>query len=260
MNGQPTGHGPGPLDGRRRLIYSVDLSGFGALEGSRQPEAQRVFDEIVRASLDQAGVRVEDTYLEGKGDAFIAILPADTVERDAVPNLVRAVRLLVAQHNRHGRYPRPLRLRLSFGQGVIEKTSPVLGVAGDAVITVVRHRDAAGTKAALADRPDAEVVVVLTEDLYRAVVVPARSELLPEDCTTLDVRERQAEPPRVCYLWLPPSSALAQNAPAPTAAAEPAAGAVGTTASPERTDGITTGGLIPPVRVDGFFPGRTLGP
>ncbi|MCK9893669.1 hypothetical protein [Frankia sp. AgB32] len=260
----------GALLRQRRVLFAVDLAGFGTLPGHRHDEAQAAFERVVRGALDEALRDPGDAHVEGnKGDSFLVVLPAAIPEARTVAGLVRAMRNAVATHNRRGGFPAPMRVRLAFGQGTIESVSESGGLAGDAVIAVMRLLNSAAVKKALAAAPARGIVLALTTDLYRSVVVPADSELLPADFTAVSVHERAAEEPFPAYLWTDgaaddtrdddqpegdPPGGGSGDGPAPAAAPGGLAG------DPPGAGRVRAGGLVPDDDIGRWFDNPELDP
>ncbi|WP_261554074.1 hypothetical protein [Frankia tisae] len=279
------------LLGQRRLLHAVDIAGFGSLPGHRQKEAQKVLKRLMRRAFADAVANPGEVYLEGdKGDSALVVLPAAINEARTVADLVRSIRNQVSTHNRRGAFPQPLRLRLALGQGVVAGASPKGGLSGADVIRVFRMLDAAPTKDALTEDPSRQLVLVLTEDLFTSVVVPADSELQPQDFTIITVQERDAEAPVDAYLWVGPGIGVegegpvdrrsgpgagpqvrgatdlatgktavhATDAPATDVPATDAPAAPGADGRP--TGRVQPRGLVPPERIGEWFIERPFGP
>jgi hypothetical protein len=150
----------------RRLCVAVDLRHYHELDAVDQHHAQSGLMEV----LDAAGTRTDvprlDWHRQEKGDGELALLPPGIDEVSFAQAFVAGLRGALHEHNRRKR-PH-LRLRVAMHQGLTWIAAA--GYAGGAVVTVSRLCDAPQIKKIMDDRPAADLVLVLSNDLYEDLI------------------------------------------------------------------------------------------
>jgi tetratricopeptide (TPR) repeat protein len=158
--------GPGS---RHHLIVVADIEGFGH-PGRTAPHLQAVrdgLDTVMQAAFGAAGLSWEDCYREMRGDALVALAPADADKavfvETALPMLVTRLRV----HNDTHPAPQRIRLRLALHAGEVNYDTH--GITSAALIRAFRLCDAPPLKAALADSPGL-LAVIASDWLFDDVV------------------------------------------------------------------------------------------
>ena len=105
----------------------------------------------------------------GRGDSQLLSCRRGSTRPAQVPGLLRAL-LVALEADRLTRDDGPpLRLRIAMGQGIVHRAAT--GFVGVAVVDVCRLVDAEPVRAELRDVVDADMCLVVTEDLYRDTIV-----------------------------------------------------------------------------------------
>ncbi|NBH07454.1 NB-ARC domain-containing protein [Amycolatopsis sp. SID8362] len=154
---------------RHHLIVVADVESFG--DPSRTaPHLQAVrdgLDTVMQAAFAAAEVVWENCYREMRGDAVVALVPAEAdktafVER-VLPTLVTRLRV----HN--DTHPDPQRLRLRVALHAGEVGYDTHGISSAALIRTFRLCDAPPLKAALAASPGV-LAVIASDGLFDDVI------------------------------------------------------------------------------------------
>lgn len=160
----------------RRLCLRVDTEAYSG----RTPQAQVAVQSRLRALTDVscrwAGVDVARCELQPSGDGVLVVFPAGLDEGRAVPRLLEGLADGLRRGNALDWPGDRMRLRAALGQGTVRVAEN--GYVGAVVVAVSRLVDSPPLRAALAARPDRDLAVALTDDLYHDLryEVPARAE------------------------------------------------------------------------------------
>ncbi|MBE1493211.1 tetratricopeptide (TPR) repeat protein [Amycolatopsis lexingtonensis] len=158
------------LGSRHHLIVVADIEGFGD-QRRTGPHLQAVrigLDAVMRAAFVAAGLQWDDCYREMRGDAVVALAPAEADKTAflemALPTLVMRLRV----HNDTHPEAQRIRLRLALHAG--EVGYDIHGVSSASLIRTFRLCDAPALKTALARSPGVLAVIasdVLFDDVIR---------------------------------------------------------------------------------------------
>ncbi|MFC0863370.1 hypothetical protein ACFHYQ_13810 [Sphaerimonospora cavernae] len=160
----------------RRLCLRLDTEAYSGRDCRAQVAVQSRLRTLTEASCRWAGVDISRCEYQPSGDGILVIFAPGIDEGRAVPRLLQGL----ADGLRHGNtldWPGDrMRLRAALGQGTV-RVAPN-GYVGRAVVTVSRLVDAQQLRAALAARPDRDLAVIVTDDLYHDMRhdAPARTE------------------------------------------------------------------------------------
>ena len=134
----------------------IDIVGFGGLDDPAQLRARHVLRQAVRTAFRAARIR---PVVEDRGDGVVVIVPAFVSKVDlldpVVPTLVAGVRGHV-------------RVRVAIHAGEVHRDA--YGWVGADVNTAFRLVDSEPARDALRRAPHADLVLVVSETIYRGVV------------------------------------------------------------------------------------------
>jgi hypothetical protein len=215
----------------RRLLLAVDAQGYGSGDDRQQSEVQAGLLAVLDQAAEETGVDRSAWAKQHAGDSEFAVLPPEQAGLE--PRLVRdfpaALRAALADHNAALRDEYRLRLRLAIHHGIAN--TDVAGFSGRGAVHVARLVDCPQAKSALVRVPGAELVLVLSEQVFDDTVAQRRTlPLAAADFCRVEVRNKEFREP--AYLHVPgvdpgllDLSAQPDAAPdaAPQAAAEPPA-------------------------------------
>ncbi|MDX3192613.1 tetratricopeptide repeat protein [Streptomyces sp. MN03-5084-2B] len=147
----------------------ADIEGFGdpGRTGPHLQAARDGLDAVMRAAFAAAGVVWEDCYREMRGDAVVALAPADTDKTAFVETALPALVTRLRVHN--DTHPDPQRLRLRVALHAGEVGYDTHGISSAALIRAFRLCDAPPLKAALAGSPGV-LAVIASDGLFNDVI------------------------------------------------------------------------------------------
>jgi O-acetyl-ADP-ribose deacetylase (regulator of RNase III) len=193
-----------------RMGFMIDVAGYGSRSTRGKVDLQRRVTEFVDEVLQDMGLRRADTHYDGTGDGMAVFLPSDVEVQRALARLLRSATEALAEDNR--RYRDRMRLRMAAVFGTVGPAA--IGFSGDAIVEAARMVDSEELRAALAERPGADLVALISDQLHRHAVGQRHAGLSAEDFQPLDVRAKEFR--GRAWLWKGPVAAP----PRPTAPPE----------------------------------------
>ena len=197
-------HGPDGMsveaDGRDhpseyRLIFAVDVVGYGARPGPRKREVQKRIVDLAAAVLGEIDVSHRDVIRQDAGDGMTVVLP-DTVEvHRALPKLLHGWRDHLARDNEQFRDR--IRIRLALAVGPIARAP--LGFDGSTIVEVDRLLNSPPLRRAVVDNPESDLVAMVSQQLYNDVVGNGEPGLTAAEFTHTQVRAKEYTRP--AHLW-----------------------------------------------------------
>ena len=179
---------PAPPDGADssvrllfRLLLAVDIKGYSARTPRMQLKAQADLLDAMEVAAEEAGLDRERCLQQVSGDGELAVLPEDDDIVAVVGTYPPALERALAEKNRRAAPERRLRVRLAFHHGaLVMGPSASFGPAGDAPVVVSRLLDARPLRRYLTARPERDVALIVSEQIYREVVCSGFCALSPE--------------------------------------------------------------------------------
>ena len=154
----------------RRIVVAVDMERYSGRPNRLQHLAQETFHRIMREAAQALGLDRENWTRQYGGDSELAILPAGTPEPTIVARLVPELNNRLREHNRDLQPDARVRLRVAIHAGLVHLDGAT-GFPGEAIVTVCRLVDAPALKATMGRFPDAAVGLIVSDHVYRDVVV-----------------------------------------------------------------------------------------
>ncbi|MED7955117.1 hypothetical protein [Streptomyces sp. BE303] len=183
---------------QRRICLVVDIEAYSGrlypVQGDIQDRLHRALDHaFVRARVERGRCEAQD-----RGDGQLLLLPPGTNEAVALPGLVLGLRDAVHTLNRSPGTTGRLRIRVALAQGGVQRAA--LGFTARSVETACRLLDCAQARAALKDTPEADLVLVVTDDLYTDVFEAGVGGLAAGEFTrtTVRIKDKRFE----AHAWL----------------------------------------------------------
>ncbi|MFD5873969.1 hypothetical protein [Streptomyces sp. NPDC060322] len=183
----------------------MDAQGYGGNNDRRQSEIQHDLPRLLDRAARGAGLDREQWQLQLKGDEQLAVRPVDGKEPRLVDDYVRHLVAELRKYNAQRVPEARLRLRAVIHQGLVELADN--GFAGTAVVAAARLLNADPLYDALAANPGADLVLLLSDDVFRSTVIGSHTTLAPEDFTRVNVRVKEYE--ATAWLWVPTAGAPA---------------------------------------------------
>ncbi|GGS14077.1 hypothetical protein GCM10010252_61890 [Streptomyces aureoverticillatus] len=210
-----------------RLVVSADVKGSGRLGHQAKLRSRRGMYEVFESAFDAVAVRGDQVHLEDRGDGVLAALAPEVPPSALVGLWLEEVYQGVRAHN--AGLGERLRLRIAMHGGPVSDDGR--GLVGRAVDLACRLCDSEPAKAILAADDGIDVVFVVSDVLYRSVVVDGGRFVEPEHYRAIPVRAKETDEvawfhvPRRTQPPLPPPRPPAR--PTGVGVPEPADGATG---------------------------------
>ncbi|MFG3054474.1 hypothetical protein ACGFZP_26425 [Kitasatospora sp. NPDC048239] len=156
-------------DPQSHWIALVDIEDFSLRPETVQATLHEELYEVVwfafgRARLERSACQVQD-----RGDGMLILLPAATSPAVLLRELLRGLQDALAEHHAKYRDDHRMRLRVGLNQGLVIQHDERW--AGTAINDLARLVDAGPVKRVLTAAERAHLVVVVSEELHRAVVL-----------------------------------------------------------------------------------------
>ncbi|MFD8781160.1 hypothetical protein [Kitasatospora sp. NPDC059599] len=233
------------VDAVYELVVGVDVRRSGAYDDPGKTRMRRQLYAVLDRAFARAGVPARVVHREDRGDGVLATIASTVPPARIIGVWVTEVHEQLRQENRDLRTPLGLRIGLHVGP----VTHDSQGVSGHAVDLACRLTDA-DTARRLLERDRADLVVVVSDSLYREVVRHGGRFVDPEHYAPARLRLKDGEVP--AWIRLP---GRPRPAPVPDHDEPPADGpttgepANGGTSDARGTDGGAPGDA-PPHRAD----------
>ncbi|MGI5165410.1 hypothetical protein ACQEU3_13725 [Spirillospora sp. CA-253888] len=172
-----------------RLLLAVDLEQYSRLLPQQQLIAQTDLRRLLDDCARRTGLGPDGWYRQVGGDGELVVLPTDSDVLRAVGPFTRRLEEALADRNRYRLDTPRLRMRMALHHGPLLIEGP-LGPAGDPPIVVARLLDSAPLRRHLADHPDRDLALVVSDSLYQDVVRSGFCELDPAAFTALEVETK----------------------------------------------------------------------
>jgi len=162
-----------------RVTFGVDIEGYSKRSDPEQVELQARLCWITKHALKAAGVNPKRCGRQDQGDAQLISLPTGVDLAGVLPALPRAVQAAIHQVNSVPVSAGPMRLRMSMAQGPVQTAAT--GFVGTGVISAAWILDSQMLRDVLGSSPQADLVMAVTDDLYRQVFRHGHGGLAADD-------------------------------------------------------------------------------
>jgi hypothetical protein len=179
-----------------RMGFAVDVAGYSARPAGAKLDAQARTASIVGEVLRDMNLDIADTDHHGTGDGMIVFLPPSVEIHRVLPPLIRITASRLAADNR--RYHDRLRLRLAAAVGPLGVAA--IGFGNNTIVECARMVDSDAIKSALKDNPDADLAVLVSEELYSWVIGEGYDGLDPAEFRHVDVHVKDFD--KSGWLWV----------------------------------------------------------
>ncbi|MER5300701.1 hypothetical protein ABT039_14725 [Streptomyces lasiicapitis] len=172
-----------------RLVVSADVKGSGRLGHQAKLQSRRGMYGIFESAFDAVAVGGGQVHLEDRGDGVLAALAPEVPPVDLVGLWLEEVYQGVRAHNA-GLSDR-LRLRIAMHAGPVSHDGR--GLVGRAVDLTCRLCDSREAKEILAADDAIDLVFVVSDGLYRSVVVEGGRFVEPEHYRPIPVQAKETD-------------------------------------------------------------------
>jgi hypothetical protein len=162
---------------RTALCGAADIKAWSGRPAAEQIFAQGDLVGVMRAALRFA--RLPERIEQVGGDSVLIVPPSGIDESVVIPDLLEGLRLALRERNEVLVPSARLRLRFALTRGLV--VPGPAGFGGDAVNACFRLLDGPPVRAALDERPDADIATIISDGLFRDVVRHGFGGLRPEE-------------------------------------------------------------------------------
>lgn len=161
-----------------RLWLAADIERFSRFPAPQASAAQQQFDMVMTQARDRAGIDPASVAMQRSGDGQATVFPPTIDESRVIPLLVAGLTEALQRVNAT-RPADKIRIRVALDRG--HTAWAANGWVGNSIIAVHRLLDSPAARQALADHPDADLVLVVSDVVYRDVIahgyggLPARA-------------------------------------------------------------------------------------
>ncbi|MCS7476072.1 hypothetical protein ACFFQW_08740 [Umezawaea endophytica] len=148
----------------------ADIEGYGRRSDEDQRWLRNELYWVFQTSLMKADVPFAPKLTQDRGDSVILLVPGSEPKRNIGDALVQQLDRELTRHARRSSEPARMRLRLALHAGEVARDGR--GWIGRDLNTACRLADLPAAREALAAEPDANLVVVVSDEWYRSVVRP----------------------------------------------------------------------------------------
>lgn len=170
---------------------AVDAQAYGSKNDRNQSEFQHDLPRLLDRAAKGAGLDRSAWQIQRTGDEQLAVIRQDGGEPRLVDDYVRHLVAELRHHNAQRVPEARMRLRAAIHQGLVELAEN--GFAGSAVVATARLLTARPLYDALAAHPDADLALLLSDDVYRSLVAGGHTTLTTADFTQVTVRVKEYE-------------------------------------------------------------------
>ncbi|MCF3143538.1 hypothetical protein [Streptomyces platensis] len=170
---------------------AVDAQAYGGNNDRRQSEIQHDLPRILSRAARGTGLDRSRWHIQPKGDEELAVHPMDGTEPRLVDDFVRHLASELREYNGLRVPTARMRLRAAVHHGPVELADN--GFAGTTVVTTARLLSSRHLYDALAANTDADLALLLSDDVYRSTVAGGHTTLSAADFRSVTVREKEYE-------------------------------------------------------------------
>lgn len=175
----------------RTLCVTADIEGWSRRLVPEQIKAQQTLLSVLDEACANAGLDRCEWTIQQNGDGEVSVLPPGVDEAVVIPALIRELATSLRQANRHLSTTARIRLRLAMTAGLVHRAPN--GLAGFSLIEACRLLDSAPVKAALRTFPKTDLAVIVSDFLYRDVIVNDFRDLRSTDFWKVTVELKDKE-------------------------------------------------------------------
>ena len=205
---------PEPIN---RTILLLDIEGFGKHDDVQQTFMRRVLYDVVRATLEAAGVEPTAQRLEDRGDSVIALVHPEVPKVRLLKALLTETPALLHGYNRVAASSTQVRLRIVLASGEValhEMPGALGGLVGTDLNQACRLLDSQLLRDALRTAT-AESVLCLSESAYRGTAGYGWPGIRPEEFRRVVVQGKEGP----ITAWLHGAGGATGAAPPPPSSA-----------------------------------------
>lgn len=183
-----------PEDPQNHWILLLDIEDFSLRAESTQATLHEGLYEVVEFAFRRTGLDLASCLVQDRGDGMLILVPPDTRPTLLLRELVRGLEDALIHHHGTYNHDHRMRLRLGFEQGLVHRRGDRW--TSGAVNDLARLVDARPVKEVLARAGRAHLVVVVSEEFHRKVVLGRYPGIDPSAYLPADFVTKHGEPRR----------------------------------------------------------------
>ncbi|SHG07693.1 hypothetical protein [Streptoalloteichus hindustanus] len=172
-----------------RSIIVVDIAEFGRRDDRFQLWLREALAAVVRYAAGSAQMPWDELAVEDRGDSKILVIPPTVSKVDVVDGFVRHLADALRHHNARSSEQARMRMRMAAHAGEVHRDAE--GWAGTDLNLACRLVDCAPAYRALHRVPEADLVVVVSAEMHRAVVRHGYGGIDPAHYHPVEVGEKE---------------------------------------------------------------------
>jgi hypothetical protein len=148
-----------------RIGFTVDITSYSDRPTQHEQEnLQLRLVDVVKKSLEDARLPIDDKYTQQAGDALHVFLPPD-VDIRRVPRLIQAAVDWLTRDNAD--HIDRMRWRMAMDNGSVAPAAA--GFSGDAIISLCRLVESKELRLAIDDHPEADLALLVSDRIYNDI-------------------------------------------------------------------------------------------
>lgn len=155
-------------DPQHRSIVVIDIAGYGQRDDPAQVRARTELDRLVRTAFRSAGLPWRRLVVKDRGDGMIVLVPATTSKAALLHPFVPHLSALLHDLNERDDPGHRIRVRVAVHAG--EVVPGPYGWIGTDVNLACRLVDSTPLRQELVQRPQADLALIVSEVIHRAVI------------------------------------------------------------------------------------------
>ncbi|MDX2541762.1 hypothetical protein ACOT81_33410 [Streptomyces sp. WI04-05B] len=175
-------------------IVLLDIEDFSLRPENAQDTLHDELYQVVGFALGRAGLGFGDCRVQDRGDGMLILVPAATSPVRLLRELQRGLDDALLAHRVKYREDHGMRLRVGLNQGLVRRKGKRW--TGDAINELARLVDAGPVKRVLAEARRARLVLVVSENVHRTVVLGGYPGIDPAAYLPADFVTKHGEPRR----------------------------------------------------------------
>jgi hypothetical protein len=179
----------------------IDVKKYSSRSTRRQDDIQRELRSLLALAAEASGLDAEAWQRQGTGDGELVVLPPDIDLVRVVARFTPELNTLLKTHNADRVADAQIRLRLAMHMDALKASA--YWYAGPALVEVSRILDARPLRAALDEAKDAAVALIVSETVYRKVVLSDLGGLRPDQFAKVDVDIPAKDFSQTAYVHVP---------------------------------------------------------
>ncbi|MFJ3231604.1 hypothetical protein [Streptomyces sp. NPDC086787] len=209
----------------------MDVQSYGSKNDRAQSETQHDLPRLLDEAARKCGLDRTSWHIQSKGDEQLAVTPMNGDEPRLVDDYVRHLVAGLGHYNAQRVPTARMRLRAALHHGPVALADN--GFAGTAVVVTARLLNSGPLYGALDAHPEADLALILSDDMYRSTVAGGHTTLVPSDFSRVAVSVKEYE--SAAYITVPTLGA-------PAATGNSLTGTTGTGTTGTGTTGTGTTG------------------